>query len=413
MNGSHCRTPAIAARFQIPANANWLFTLLIAALLSVAATSTPVADENSDEQYIQIMSVIDRADALRKSGQADAAKAKYKQAQIALLLFKRSNPLYSPKAVSYRLQELAERIETRPAIPSSTPSSKPKVKLEAPSASASSSKSSVKLLDPGAEPRKALRLHVKPGDKQTVIMTIKMTMDMGAATGGKPMNIPAMSLPADTTIQSVAPNGDITYEMVFGEPGVVSEPGAAAQMVQAVKTQLAAIKGLTVTGVVSDRGISKKVDLKAPPTADPAMRQTMEQIKDGMANIASPLPEEAIGAGAKWEVKMPIKSGGVSVDQTSDYQLISVDGDHISTSVTASGSAANQKIQNPAMGSAQMNLIEMTNDATGTVAADLSKLIPLQASMDVHSDLNSEITVGTKKQPFAMKQAMNVTMEAK
>lgn len=413
MNGSHCRTPAIVARFQIPANAKWLITLLIAALLTVAATSTPVADESTDEQYIQIMSVIDRADALRKTGQPDAAKAKYKQAQIALLLFKRSNPLYSPKAVSYRLQELTERIETRPQISSSTSStSKPKVKLEAP-ASSSSSKSSVKLLDAGAEPRKALRLHVKPGDKQTVIMTIKMSMDMGAATGGKPMNIPAMSLPADTTIQGVAPNGDITYEMVFGEPGVVEEPGAAQQMVQAVKTQLAAIKGLTVTGVISDRGISKKVDLKAPPTADATMRQTMDNIKDGMANITSPLPEEAIGSGAKWEVKMPIKSGGLSVDQISDYQLISVDGDHISTSVTASGSAANQKMQNPALGSAQMNVIEMTNSATGTVAADLSKLIPLQASMDVHSDLNSEISVGTKKQPFAMKTAMNMTMEAK
>jgi hypothetical protein len=201
--------------------------------------------------------------------------------------------------------------------------------------------------------------------------------------------------------------------MVFGEPGVVEEPGTAPQVVQAMKAQLAGIKGLTVTAVVSDRGINKKIDVKASATADPTMRQTMDQIKDSMSNMASPLPEEAVGAGAKWQVKMPVKSQGMSIDQTADYQLVSVDGDHISTTATLTQSAANQKIQNPAMGSVQMNLIKMTNNATGTVATDLSKLIPLQATIDMHMDMNSEVTVGNKKQPVAMKMAMNMTMEAK
>ena len=415
MNGSHCHTSAIAAKLQFLASA--LLGLLIVALFTAASPSASVPSKTADEQYIQIMSLIDRADALHASGKTEAARAKYKQAEAALILFKRANPLFSPKAVAYRLAEVTDRIEARPPLPSASAptNAKSQVNLEAPPKASTTAKSSVKLLDPGAEPRKALRLHVKPGDKQAVIMTIKMSMETpGAATGSNStMNIPAASLPADVTIQSVAPNGDITYQMVLGEPGVVEEPGASPQIVQGMKTALAGLKGLTVTAVTSDHGIGKKADMKAPVNADPQSRQMMEQIKDGMSEMASPLPEEAVGSGAKWQVTMPVKAQGINLEHKADYQLVSVNGDNISTKCTFTESAANQKIHNAAMGQTQINLISFTNNGTATVASDLSKLIPLQATIDVHSDVSSEMTVGNNTQPMAQKTAMNVTVESK
>lgn len=414
MNGAPRRSHTVGQKINLLLRGKWLFGLAIAALLSVAATAPTISQQNLDEQYIQIMNLIDRGDALRESGKTDAAKAKYKQAEVLLLNFKRANPQWNSKTVNYRLNEVAERLETRSQIPSPSAPTPSKAAVNPEASSKASSKSSIKLLDPGSEPRKILRLHVKSGDKQTVIMTIKMSMEMpGMAAGGAPMNIPAMSLPADVTVQSVAPNGDISYEMVFGEAGVVEEPGAAPKMIETMKTQLAGLKGLTVNAVISDRGISKKVDVKASPNADPKMRQMTDQIKDGMSNASQPFPEEAVGPGAKWELKMPVKSQGMTLNQTADYQLVSVDGDHVSTTSTLTQSAANQKIQNPAMGSVQMNLIQMTNNATGSAAADLSKLMPLQATMDTHMEMNSEVTVGNKTQPLAMKMAMNVTMEAR
>jgi hypothetical protein len=92
---------------------------------------------------------------------------------------------------------------------------------------------------------------------------------------------------------------------------------------------------------------------------------------------------------------------------------VSVNGDNISTTATVTQSAANQKIQNPAMGQAQMKVISLTKAITGTVASDLSKLIPLQASMDMHMDMNSEMTMGDKTQAIPMKMAMNMTIESK
>jgi hypothetical protein len=200
--------------------------------------------------------------------------------------------------------------------------------------------------------------------------------------------------------------------MVFGEAGIADEPGTAPQVAQAMKAALSGFKGLTTTAVVSDRGVSKKVDIKVPPDANPQVRQTFDQMKSSMMSMGSFLPEDAIGTGAKWEVKMPVKSSGLTLDQTTDYQLASMDGDHVSTTITQSQSAANQKMQNPSMGATQMNVLQMTNSMTGNFAADLSKLMPLQATMDSHTELNAEVTAAGKKQPMAMKIGMNITLES-
>jgi hypothetical protein len=415
-SGSNPRLPAISARIQSLFRFKWIFSLAIVALISVAAT-VPSDQPNPDEQFIHIMAIIDRADALRKAGQLDAAKAKYREAQTNLVFFRAYNPLFDPKTVAYRLDEVTARVETRPPVTESTFSnSKAGLEAEPAAKSPSASKSAVKLIDAGAEPRQVLRLHVKPGDKQMVIMSVKMNMDMDVPAGGtnttRAMDLPAMSLPMDVTVQSVAPNGDITYEAVFEEPGVVNDTNIPPQVVQGMKMALGKIKGMTGTGVISSRGVSKSADVKAPNDADPQMRQSIEQIKQSMHNIGTPMPEEAVGTGAKWEIKMPVKSQGMSIDQTADYQLTSVQGDHVNATFTLTQSAANQKVQNPAMGNAQMNLIQYTGSGTGNVTTDLSKLMAIQASMDMHIDMNSQITMGTKTQPLNMKMGMNMTLES-
>lgn len=272
----------------------------------------------------------------------------------------------------------------------------------------------IKLLDPGSAPRKTLRFHVKAGDKESMAMTMKMSMQMpGGPAAGQAMKIPAMTMPMDLTVQSVAPNGDISYQMIMGEPDVADDPAAMPTMVQAMKTALASFKGLTINGVMSDRGITRQVDMKIPDNANPAMRQSMDQMKESMNNMGAPFPQEAVGPGAKWELKMRIKSGGISLDQTATYQLASLDGDRWSAKCTIEQSAGKQTVQNPSLGSAQMNLLQMTSNGGGTLTSDLSKILPLHGNIDTHVDMNSEIKSGETTQPMAMKMDMSIGMEGK
>lgn len=417
MNGSLCRTSAIRAIFQIPASAKWLFTLLIAALLTMAATPTPVADESTDEQYIQIMALIDRADALRTAGYTNAAKAKYKQAQTELYLFKRSNPLYSPKAVNYRLQEISNRLEARAPIPSSTPSTpKPKVKLEA---AASSSKSSVKLLDPGAEPRKALRLHPQAGEKQAVLLTLKVNVDAPGMTGPKAPKIPEVTIPADVSIDKVAPNGDIDFDLVLGEVALATNASLPPQQAVAAKMAFATVRGLSLSMVMSSHGSGRLVDIKAPPGAAPQIEQAITKAKESISTMhtATPifaLPDEPVGQGAKWEVKTMIETNGMNMDQTSTFQLTSVDGDHISVSKTVDFTMKGtpKQGQSPASAPMPVGSMDMNGKLTATSAMDLSKLMPLQSTLDGQFDLNMSMKSPKGNMPMAVKANLNLTMES-
>jgi len=393
------RPATFGAKIQSSVRSTWFFSLIIAVLVTVAATPPP--EQSPDEFYIQIMALIDRADALRTAGQTNAAQVKYAEAEKALIYFKATNPLFAPQTVAYRLKEVTERADARPPVPESKSTEKPKANLEAPAASA---KSGVKLIDAGAEPRSALRFHLKAGDKQTAVLTMKIKMDMpmpAATPGGAPPatpTIPAISIPMDMTVQSVAANGDIAYESVMGEASIADEPGATPAVVQAMKTALAGMKGLTSTGVMSNRGVSKKTDVKLPGNADPTMRQTMDQMKDGMGNLNVPFPEEPVGVGAKWESKNVTKVQAISVEQTGTYELVSHEGDRLSTKFTMAFNAAS-----PAAGKGPTASLQLGGNSTGTANLDLSKLV---GSATI--DMRMESPMGKNQ---TMKMDINMSLE--
>src|SRR4029079_17722705 len=139
------------------------------------------------------------------------------------------------------------------------------------------------------------------------------------------------------------PNGDMSYQLVGGDATLADDPEANPQMVALMKTSLGSMKGLTTTGTISARGFNQILDAKAAG-ADPQVRQMLDQMKQGLANISAPLPEEAVGPGAKWQIHAPVKSQGMTLDETMTYELVSIDGDRINTTMTVAQQAAPQKI---------------------------------------------------------------------
>jgi hypothetical protein len=207
------------------------------------------------------------------------------------------------------------------------------------------------------------------------------------------MKIPTTTVPMEISILNIETNGDVTYESVIGEAMIAEDPGTSPQIAQVMKAAIGGLKGLTTSGVVSSRGISKKVDVKVPAGADMQTRQIAETIKSSVADPSIPFPEEAIGGGAKWEVSMPMKLQGATIDQTNTFQLVSVDGDHVKATFTKTVSAGNAKA---------------ASSSTGTIDADLSKLFASEATVNAHSEIP-----GNKQQPGGIKIDQNVTMEAK
>src|SRR5690348_3440289 len=97
-SGSVSRFVASRAKFQPLIRFTGRFCLVTALLAGVAAT-TP-SNESPEEQYIHIMAIVEKADALRTSGQLEAAHVKYVEAEKALTSFKAANPVFFPKTVA-------------------------------------------------------------------------------------------------------------------------------------------------------------------------------------------------------------------------------------------------------------------------------------------------------------------------
>lgn len=385
--------------------------IFLALLLTVCVAQA----EGPDDDYLAIYGIIDRADALSASGQTSQAHAKYLEAQRALAAFQRNNATFNPKMVSYRLNFLAQKIAATSDQTATTQKSSGSASVGSKQATAQvAAKSPVKLLNAGSEPRTVLRLHPPADDKQTMNMTIKMGMVMSAAGKTMPaMDVPEMLMTMDVAVKNVSDNGDITYEMQVSDVDVVTNANSTAAMATATKSSLAKMRGISGVGKISDHGIIKAVEMKRPDDADPQLNQMLEQMKDSFSSSSLPLPEEAVGAGAKWEYKTKIKSQGMTIEQTTGCELIALEGDRLTLRSTLTQSAANQKFESPAMPGMKMDLNKLTGTGTGDTTVDLTHIMPAMGTMDQKTAISLGMNMGQQKQTMDMKIDMRIKLESK
>jgi hypothetical protein len=411
---------APGARTQARAKVNWLTGLFILALL---LGLIPARADDADDQYLQIYGIIQQADDLSASGKRAPARAKYLEAYNALKSLKTSFPDYNVKLVSARMKYVGQQItvlsEEPPAAAANGGTNAQGTKTETKVAPPTPS-GPLKVLAAGSEPRKAFRLHPKPGDKQKLNLNTKVALDMKMADGQpSPIKLPSTSatldIPAELTVKEVSSKGDITYEVALGDvSGAEGAAGGAPPAANAKKSPVSGVKGISATGTITSQGFSKAFDLKVPPGADPQTRMVMDLLKDVFIQLVTPLPEQAVGAGAKWEVKAPIQSHSVKADQTANYELVSVEGEQLKTKSTSTQRAApNQKIDNPIMPGMKVDLTKWASKAASEFGLETGKLMPTSGTMELHTEIGMGLNMGVQSQGFIMKMDVNLRIDTK
>jgi hypothetical protein len=386
----------------------WLLALALALAGPLARAEDP-----SDE-YLRIYGLIQQADTLNKDGKTAPALAKYREAQKALLLFQKAEPDWNTKAVSFRLGYVSDKVAalTRPApsAPSDTSSG--------PSGSESAVKpasAEVKMLEAGAEPRKVLRFHLKAGDKQVVTVIAKTAMEIQAGGGEMPgMKMPAVKLKMEAVVKDVSGAGDASYEITITEAAVSDHSEAPAEVADAMKSSVEGMKGLSFTGTISDRGVSKGQRMKAPPGMDREARlllPTVSEAMKGVANIVQ-LPDEAIGAGARWEVRQQARNQGMTLQQTTTYELVSVEGDRVTAKSVLVQEAANQKIQSPLAPGAKVDLTKLAGRGRGEATFDLGQVMPSAGTAESHVEMNMGMNMGGQERTMTMKMDASTKIES-
>ncbi len=393
--GSQDPRPPILPRYAWP--------LILGLLLAVCSAFA----ESTDDKYLRIYGVIEQAEALEAKGETRQALTKYHEALAALRTFQRDNRHWNTALVSYRYRYLVEKVNelsAPPATPAKTDSK----------STALASDHQAKLLEAGAEPRTELRLHPRPGDKQTAVMSMKLALE--TTIGEMPsqtIKLPAISMTSETTVKGVSDQGDITFEMVISKADLAEEPGAMPQLVDPIKAALASLKGLSGTGTVSSRGLGKGMDFKLPADASPQTRQLIEQMKEAFDSLVISLPAEPVGPGAKWEARMQFKSQGATIDQTATYQLASLEDERLVVKTTIAQRAANQTIETAALPGLKLKLTKMTGTGTGSTSVVLTQLLPAERTLDLHTEQAVTMDAGGQPQPLTVTTDLKLRSEAK
>lgn len=222
----------------------------------------------------------------------------------------------------------------------------------------------VELVDAGAEPRTELRLAIADGTMET--MVTDMTQSISQEVDGTPLSAVTTSVVTETAIAVATVDGgfQLSSEVTGMEAGPEADPAVVAAMEDAAAQMI----GLITVATLDERGIV--LDQQTSDSGNP----TVDQMVDSVAGISAPFPAEPVGVGATWTVTQVLDLAGVLTTQTATYTVVELDGSTLVLDATVAQSV--EPDSKLVQGGISLDVLEWTNDGTGRLTIDLTKVTP-------------------------------------
>ena len=153
----------------------------------------------------------------------------------------------------------------------------------------------VKLIEPGAEPRSPRKYTFAANKVEKRILTVAQSISQSAGGQTSPAQEITLKIHLDLTTKQVKPTG-ATIEAKVTKVEIPGGPPQATQM-------LASLNGLSGTFDVSPRGEAGEVSFASGPQMKNQLAESiLGGISQGLQLLLTPLPSQPIGTGAKWEL---------------------------------------------------------------------------------------------------------------
>ena len=270
----------------------------------------------------------------------------------------------------------------------------------------------IQLLNPGAEPRQPLRLKPKLDVKKTTTMAVKM--EMGVSTADRTMNVnkvPTMVLTIDTKATKIDANGDIHYDFSYANADIAGDdPNLPTTALDAMRSAIKKMVGLKGSFIMDSRGANKGGDFILPEGADNNLKQMVQNMSKSLQQLASPLPAEAVGKGAKWRISFPSNVSGMNLNQTATYELMDLQDGVATLKTTVEQQANPQNLTLPQLpAGSTMALKSFASQGQGEVIMRLDQLMPVRSVVSINS--NSEMTLKIAGNPEELTMKTKLSME--
>ena len=247
----------------------------------------------------------------------------------------------------------------------------------------------LKLIDPGQEPRQELRLRPTVGDRQAI--SVLMQMETSVLVNGQPgpaPTMPTMSMDLSAVVDRVDPNRDIHYTLQYEAINFVATDEDNPFPSEMFASMFEPLKELKMLVVSSDRGQIKSVEFENIEGLDPMTQQMISQLSKSLDNLSAQFPEEPIGVGGQWQAIGVINLGGINLDQTVDFEVQSIDGDVVTLGMMIDQSA------DLGIGEGDTSV---TTTGTGALTIDWTRLLPIagQFMMESAATIDGGGSIGT------------------
>jgi hypothetical protein len=267
--------------------------------------------------------------------------------------------------------------------------------------SSATKKTQIELLNPGTGAKQKLRFQPPVNFKQTAIIT--MNMDMAMLIAGQPL--PTFKQPATVAtlqikVTKIEANGDIHYEFSYSDVDLVGDTNLSPQVLNTLRSQIQNLVRLKGSAIVDNYGYIKKINLVWPTGLDPNLKQMMQQMFNSLEQFSSPLPQQAVGIGARWRVTSTLNIGGMNLKQITTYQLVNLKKGVATLKIDVEQIAPSQKLTTPGLPpGVTLTLKSHKAIGQGQAIVALNQLMPISSTMSLLSN-----TQMTQKNPGSVEE---------
>ena len=276
----------------------------------------------------------------------------------------------------------------------------------------------IEVISTGTGNKEKLRFQSKVGAKQTINVILSKDTLMSIGEFKMPRaKLPNYNIALESTVTKVEPNGDIHYDIEYADVKIQGDAQTRPELIRVISKQIGQIENFRASAIIDNQGRAKKVNYVIPETVDVNIKFLVEQLSNSLQQLSSPVPEEAVGIGAKWRINSDTSINGINLKQTTTYELLNVKNGVATLNVNLQQKeTSSQVIDYPGLPlDGILTLKSFKANAQGKATIELDKVMPVNSQLNLIA--NSEYigkNVNTLEETLMLSRLnMNLNIQGK
>ena len=270
----------------------------------------------------------------------------------------------------------------------------------------------VNLLETGREPRHALRYPSAPTPAHRMSVGLRLGMKMEVpGSPVPPIAMPGLRLLFD--VKSAREGERIRYQLKLSDADLTGTDNAHPSLLAEMRKGVDLLVGASGQLEVDPRGLVTGLSLAQPAGLGPELAQFLDSARLAMDDMVVPLPEDAVGIGAKWEATDTVTQGGISVREKTYYELVALDGPRALIRSRTVQSADRQRASLPGLpDGVTAEVVSLRGSGTGEIDLDLRRLVPGNAREEIDVDISFVVRQGQTERAMSLTSESGLEIQA-